>query len=387
MKKTDELEIFIIDEISMIDTVLNYISSAGFAGASNRIAVITHLSMLTGNGKHPLTRMLFDHFDTVIYQSFGVLRVWQKPTSKTSKLPLDVIFPLSKPSVAIGIFRRHSFPKRLKGLLQKLLDGVPCRIHYEVLTPLSEEKFSWISSTNNVNRWVGLSHNSGGFIQSNQKDQHVNKIFSNGSFIRNLFPSSTIELMLFPNLAKRLPDSLPFDMKLVILKKVSASWLDLISESDNHLAIKTPNRHKALVVLLSRPSSSDSADLLNPSPSSKRKMLRDINDVLKHHDFKGVIVRHPVEKRRNFLSVDAMNSLGWSSGAGIHSLNLIKNADLVITFGTQLVEDCLLLGKPVIEYRIDWSGGESIFMGQTKVFFANNKEGLNEIVTKIGNRL
>lgn len=371
----------LIDKLQTAETTLNFLVTYQRGEDELLIAVVTHPSLLTGNSEHPLVKMIFSKFDVVIYQSFGFVKIWNKSISNSqTKLPFAIRSPFSKPSVFLGLLRSKSLADRLGAKLTKL-NVNEAEIIFEVLNPLNFSSLDCIEKK----IFLGISHSSGGFLEKNDIERRNSTMLENLKSFDDQGGDPKTKFYLFPRLLDSISAELRGQLDFVEMPKLSDGWLDYVESN------LTRSRHstwdssptEGFALLISRPHSNDSTQRENPSKKIKKQMMREMAEVAESMGLKTVIIPHPIEKRQSKGFFVKKSIQGWQIAPGVHYLSIVKNADLILTFGTQLVEDCWILGHTAIEYRTDWVELETIFSKRGMSKLCRSQIDLEEVCKKL----
>lgn len=373
----------LIDKLQTAETTLNFLVTYERGKDELLIAVVTHPSLLTGNSEHPLVKMIFSKFDVVIYQSFGFVKIWNKSISSSkTKLPFAIRLPFSKPSVFLGLLRSKSFADRLGAKFTKL-NVNEAEVIFEVLSPLN---FSFLDCIENKT-FLGISHSSGGFLEKNdiEIERRNSTMLENLKAIEDQRVDSKAKVYLFPRLLDSISAELRGQVNFVEMPKLSYGWLDYVESNltRSHHSIWDSSSTKGFALLISRRHSNNSTQRENPSKKNKKQMMREIAEVVEALGLKPVIIPHPIEKRQSTGFFVKKSIQGWQIAPGVHYLSMVKNANLILTFGTQLVEDCWILGHTVIEYRTDWVELETIFSRRGMSKLCRSQIELGEVCERL----
>ena len=341
------------------------------------IVCFTDPGIVSGNTAHPLLRLALSQCNLVLIPVFGNLRRISKKTIEN-----NVYRFFFEKVILIDLFfgkSRSRSPQIYVRQIQRKLGPDYVAILFEILNPLDTKVFQPLKRR----RYIGMSHTQGGFLEYRLNSDRSTVVEKNVESIRLDSLSGNIQFRAYLHqpLLERLGLENSKDWNIKSVEAISPSYLESLAP-----IFPEPNKildGKKFAVLLSRPSSTQSSDIQCPPDAVKKKMMLDIRSSLKDLGMKPVFIAHPTEKNQISKRFDFVLAPGWKVISKIHYLVLISRAEMVFSFGTQIEEECWLLGKKSIVYRQDWSGSESRFVRQGKSYFCKSAEDLQMLIREL----
>lgn len=185
-------------------------------------------------------------------------------------------------------------------------------------------------------------------------------------------------MFLHPHLNQKLGVEDTNQIRTHEIQRLSTEWLNFVRESfkgfSEELAHLTSE--KGFVLLISRPASTNKNQSHSPHPKIKKQMMKDLRKEIRSIGKVPVVLPHPTERNRFWHGINLLYAPGWQVIDKVHYLVLIEKAERIVTFGSQLVEDCWILENKAIEYRVDWVGDESRFVAEGKSQFCGSRDDL-----------
>lgn len=377
MKKNKKGNLVVATRLQFLETALRVLHDHPDDFNERSIALLTDPAVLARNVHHPLTYLTLAKFDLVVIPLFGSLRTIKKNwvRKRASRVLLEVLIGID---LLLGFSRRQNHEELIRILLTAL-DLRELKILFEVLNPFDPSCFEIIPEI----EFIGISHTQGGFLINNLNSSRKS-VFSNN--VRTCRQHSRprnrpVRLFLHEALIDRLGLEHSEKHPIKELAPLSTSYLNEVEKLYSNHNHAFGNRKFAL--LISRPSSTNSEDTQCPNEKIKKRMLREIRAELESLGLKPVYLPHPTERTRLTDNLDFVLAPGWRVASKIHYLILISQAEIVISFGTQIEEESFLLGKKSIVYRIDWEGFESRFVEQGRSYFSKSPNDLRLLLSEI----
>lgn len=303
-----------------------------------------------------------------------MVRVWNQRKSPSNVGPRGLRL-FSWVNVFLNLLRGRLLGWKFDKVLSKLNFDVS-RTVFDVLTDLDVDLIQKLGAK----RLVGLSHYAGGFL-SHGEAAPILRIFKANLARLQIGSKHHFELGVFFHepVRKQLGKTIPETATVRAIERIGPLWLSFVrgffQDASKRLDDITAS---GFVLLISSPASNNPNQTHSPSPRIKRSMLQRLRQEIRAQGKIPVILPHPSERTRIWHRVDWLFAPGRKVIDDLHYFVLIERAQNVVAFGSQLAEDCWMLGKRAIEYRSDWTGVESAFALEKRPFSVNQKKSLPE---------
>lgn len=377
MRKVEKVNVVIVDKLQLLESVLSVHVKYKRNFYEHSIAVFTHPTLLRRNSNHPLVQMAQKRFDYIVFPFFGFYRVWSRARESPISLPFGFGLATNL-NLILGLVRSNLFGWDFSNVVSKM-GVVDANVFFDALTYFESKMVRKIKRK----KFVAVSHFTGGFMKPKIP------ITQNPNFKRNLESlvqmcetNKDLEFYLDENLTLALSTESTKKYLSHDVRRLSPEWLQYVRQSFKGSWSRLENRlsRNGYVLLISRPSSKSSGSGTNPSLKMKKRMISHLKQEIASLNKVLVILPHPAENISFLQRIRSLFTSRFFVVDKIHYLLLIDNADKVVTFGSQLVEDCWRLNKKAIEYRIDWLGDESRFILENKSIFCNDRKDLRRIL-------
>lgn len=361
--------LIIVDRIQLLETALNTVVEFEANTHTKTVAVFTDPRLLCRNHRRSLVHLSYKRFDCIVFPFFGTIRVWEKSSRWSTSKPIGLgLFPSLNLFLSLvrGRVIGWDFSRALKQFV-----STEVKILFDVLSkwnPLME-----VFSSKKT--FIGISHFKSGFPSSGIAAETVELFESNIEKIKGLSTSTDdLQLFLHAPLVGQLQIGNDRLLKLTKIPNLSRKWVEFVRAHSKTLSGKKSRivNDGEFILLISRPSTKSTGQTHSPHPDIKKQMLKELRAQILTAEKTPVIMPHPTERPKLLHKINWIYAPGWEVIEDVHYILLVEKAHKVVTFGSQLADDCYELGKKAIEYRLDWQGQESRVSLEGRADFCNN---------------